>query len=266
MQHEGLLLPKHDCCGFWKSSLGWSRHRPSKTPLRKRGASLHSGAQANEQIGLDEGNRWGLVQPAPPVDGNEVRSCSRTMFHTRWRPTPTEWPTARVIVEELFSKRCKTSSSNWGGRKDLPRPVPCLLTANVPVSHSNGRQNRTYDNLDTLMINPLLFPAVVIRYTVRRMNVGKFGPGATLHVDVGLITVAILVKFWVRHSTQMTLQALPQEVRERVDMRTAHTSVPATSLSAVYRGRWAWCVRISALIWYELQLFFRNSSVVFLDF
>jgi hypothetical protein len=45
----------------------------------------------------------------------------------------------------------------------------------------------------------------------------------------------------------------PQEVWERIDMRTAHTSVSAVSLSAVYQGRWLY-IWTSALNWYEIQL------------
>jgi len=45
------------------------------------------------------------------------------------------------------------------------------------------------------VINPLRFPAVTMRCTVRPVNVGEFDPGEALHVDVDLITVHTLVGF-----------------------------------------------------------------------
>ena len=48
----------------------------------------------------------------------------------------------------------------------------------------------------------------------------------------------------------------PQEVWERVDMRTAHTTSSAASLLAMYQGRWMY-IWTSALNWYEIQLFSR---------
>ena len=45
----------------------------------------------------------------------------------------------------------------------------------------------------------------------------------------------------------------PQEVWERVDMCTAHTTISAASLSAMYQGRWLY-IWTSALNWYEIQL------------
>ena len=45
-------------------------------------ASLYSGAQTNEQIGLDEGNLCGLVEPAPSANGKDgapahVQRCTQ---------------------------------------------------------------------------------------------------------------------------------------------------------------------------------------------
>jgi len=40
--------------------------------LQKSQASIYTGAQTNEQVGLDEGNRWGLVEPASSANGNDV--------------------------------------------------------------------------------------------------------------------------------------------------------------------------------------------------
>jgi len=45
---------------------------------------------------------------------------------------------------------------------------------------------------------------------------------------------------------------------------SAHTSVSATSSSALYRGWWPY-ICTSALNWYEIQFFFNNTSVVLLD-
>jgi hypothetical protein len=47
----------------------------------------------------------------------------------------------------------------------------------------------------------------------------------------------------------------PQEVWERVDVCTTHTSVSAALLSAVYWGWWLY-IWTSALKWYKIQLFF----------
>jgi hypothetical protein len=48
----------------------------------------------------------------------------------------------------------------------------------------------------------------------------------------------------------------PQEVWERVDMHTAHTTISAALFSAMYQGQWLY-IWTSALNWYEIQLFFR---------
>jgi len=45
------------------------------------------------------------------------------------------------------------------------------------------------------MINPLQFPAIAIRCTVHQVNVGEFGSGEVLHVDVDLTTVHTVVRF-----------------------------------------------------------------------
>jgi hypothetical protein len=45
-------------------------------------ASTYSGAQTNEQIGLDEGNRCGLVEPAHSADAAMYSIPHKTMIHT----------------------------------------------------------------------------------------------------------------------------------------------------------------------------------------
>jgi hypothetical protein len=113
----------------------------------------------------------------------------------------------RVLVEGFFSKRCK--SLHQIAACELAFLALCctcsLQMYQFPLGH--GRQKRTYDNRTHTVINPLRFPAVAIRCTVRQVNVGEYGPGEALHVDVDLITVHTFVRFWVCSSTQMTLQA-----------------------------------------------------------
>ena len=70
----------------------------------------------------------------------------------------------------------------------------------------------------------------------------------------------ILQNKWTNNSP-----SVPHAVWERDNMRIAHTSVSAASLSATYQGWWPY-IWTSILIWYEIQIFFLNISVVLLDF
>jgi len=165
----------------------------------------------------------GLVEPAPSADGKD--GATACVQHS----TLTVWPTAWVLVEGFFSKRCKTSSSNCGVWTDHPHPVLCVFTAKVPVSCKwwlTGKCTKIWTSCvwKTFVINPLRFPAIAIHCTVCQVKVCKFGPGEVLHVDVDLSTVHILVRFWVHPSKPMTPSML-QEVWETVEMWTAHTSL-----------------------------------------
>lgn len=40
--------------------------------LQESRVSVYTGVQTNEQIDLDKGNSWGLVEPAPSANGNDV--------------------------------------------------------------------------------------------------------------------------------------------------------------------------------------------------
>jgi len=133
MQHESLLLPKHGCCGCWKSPLGCSRPHPWTTPLWESQASLYSGAQTNEQIGLDEGNLWGLVEAAPSANGKDgalahVQRCTQDgdSYWLRDQPRWFLWRDSQNAAKRHHQLRC----ANWSHC-----PEKCLFTANIRVSH-----------------------------------------------------------------------------------------------------------------------------------
>jgi hypothetical protein len=153
-----------------------------------------------------------------------------------------------ILLKMLQNIVIKLQHANW-----RLRPEKCLFTANVRVSHrclmvDRGRHMIiwTYTVWKMLMLNPLCFPASALCCTLCQVNVGEFSPGEALHVNVDLISEVLISSFKT---------SMPQEVWESVDMWTAHTSVFAASLSAVYRG---WCPHIwtSSVNGYEIQLFF----------
>ena len=163
--------------------------------MRKSRASLYTREQTNEQIGLDEGNCWGLVQPAPFADGKDgapaqVQRSTQDNDPHRLHEQPDEclWKDSSqnavkhlhqiAAYELIFLALCCTCS---------------LQMYQFPVG--DGWLKQTYDNRTHSVLNPLRFLTIPIRCTVRQVNVGEFGPGEALHVDVHLITVHTLVSF-----------------------------------------------------------------------
>ena len=229
MQHEGLLLPEHGCCGCWKSLLWWSRPHPWTTPLLESWASVYSGAQTNEQIGLDKSNRYGLLKPAHSADAAHIQRSTQDNdpHHLRDQPCGCLW---RDSSQNTVKYPHKIAASEL-----IVLGLCCACSLQMyRFPKGDSWQKHTYDNLGTLCSENTRdkFPLSCHCHTLHHMpsDVGEFSPGEALHVYVDLTTVHTLVRFWVGPSQQMTLQTT-RSMRKSWHVHCTHANLCRVLLS-----------------------------------
>jgi len=123
--------------------------------IAEKSGSVYTGAQTNEQGGLDEGNHWGLVEPAPSTNGNDVAPAH--MQHSTQDNDPHHVTNRAGAVEGFYNivKRphqilaCElivlTLCCAWS-----------LQICQFPIG--DGRQKRTYNNLENAHDKSSAFP------------------------------------------------------------------------------------------------------------
>jgi hypothetical protein len=72
---------------------------------------MYTGAQTNEQIGLEQGNRWGLIEPAPSANRNDVTLAH--VQHSTQDVDPHRVTNSAGACGGIL-QHCKMSSSNFG--------------------------------------------------------------------------------------------------------------------------------------------------------
>ena len=233
MQHEGFLLPKYGCCGCWKSLLWWSRPHPWTTPLLESRASVYSGAQTTEQIGLNDGNCWGLVEPGHSADAAHVQhSTQDNPRQLRDQPRGCLW---RDSSQNALKYPCKIAACEL-----IVLGLCCACSMQMYQFPKGDRwQKHTYNNLDTLCSENTQDKSSVLSchcHTLQHTpnDIGKFGPGEALHVDVNLTTVYTFVRFWIGPSQQMTLQACHNKYKK--ELTCTHASLSCVVGRAVLRS------------------------------
>jgi hypothetical protein len=199
MQQEDLFVPKHGCCGCWKSPARWSKDHPWTTPSQESRASLYSGAQTNAKFVSTKVNVGAYSLHLLPMERLELLlpcKVPNKMIHTdcvikcagACGGIVLKCPHQIVTCELIILALC------------------CACSQQIyQFPAGNGQQKQTYkiwtpSVQKKLVAKSLCFPAVAIYCNVHQVYVGECGPGEALHVDVDLTTVHTLVRVWVHLS------------------------------------------------------------------
>jgi hypothetical protein len=110
-------------------------------------ASLYSGVQTNAQIGLEQGNCWGL-EPAPSANRRD-RAAAPVQHSKRWF-TLTASPIAQVLAEGCSQNTAKCRHQ-IAVCELIVLALCCACSLQIyQFPLGDGPQKQTYDKLDTL--------------------------------------------------------------------------------------------------------------------
>ena len=150
------------------------------------------------------------------------------------------WPTVRVLVEEFYNTvKCPHQILAC---ELIVLTLCCACSLQMyqfPIG--DGRQKWTYNNLDTLYLENAHDKSSAF---FCHCHLPHCTPSESRRVLPRWNTLCLCQFDYSTHSCEVLslsfkindFPSLPQEVWERVDLCTPHTSVSATLLSAVYQG------------------------------